>query len=463
MRCSFVFDANTCTGCQACQLACVIENDLEPESGWRQVHTFNERRLPGIPLFHLSLACNHCAEPACLEACPALVYSRDTATGAVLIDRDRCIGCRYCSWACPYDAPRFDAARGVMTKCTFCNDRIHAGLQPACVDLCPTTALRFDRLSEPEITNDVEGFPRSDLRPAIRIVPLREHRQEPEPSAAPEMPFRIEPHAAIRPKVSLRSEWSLVVFTLLGAVLFALATAAVAGGPEIHPLTFAATAAAGMALGSAHLGRKKRAWRAVLGVARSWLSREIVCFSVFAAVGTAYLIWMPDNRVSGGITLLLGVATLFSMDRVYDFAKHGAFRPPHSAGVLLTGLFLAGVWTASVRTIVILGAAKLLFYVARKVRGLGRGRSVRLEVSALRVGCGLVLPVVLWASDAPLAQVLAPLTALAGELIDRCEFYAGLEFPTPAQQMAIDLQTRGGPGPGQTMHYQIHRHECNSA
>jgi len=152
MRHAFVFDANRCTGCQACQLACTIENGLQPDRSWRAISTFNERRHPGIALFHLSLACNHCADPACMTACPALAYSVDSSTGAVLLDADACIGCGYCAWACPYDAPRFDHDVGVMTKCTFCNHRLAEGLAPACAALCPTGALSVSPLSEEDLS-----------------------------------------------------------------------------------------------------------------------------------------------------------------------------------------------------------------------------------------------------------------------------------------------------------------------
>ncbi len=169
MRPAFVFDPDRCTGCQACELACSIENDLGPDRTWRDVITFNEPANAGIPRYHLSLACNHCEEPACMYACPALAYSRDQATGAVLIDAGRCIGCRYCAWACPYGAPTYERERGVMGKCTFCHHRLRDGLKPACATLCPTGALDFAELPESEIGGDVGGFPRTALGPSIRI------------------------------------------------------------------------------------------------------------------------------------------------------------------------------------------------------------------------------------------------------------------------------------------------------
>jgi Fe-S-cluster-containing dehydrogenase component/DMSO reductase anchor subunit len=436
----FIFDANRCTGCQACRLACVIENDLEPETAWRRIHTFNERRIPGVPRFHLSLACHHCARPACLEACPALAYSKDAATGAVLIDEARCIGCRYCSWACPYDAPRMDAVDGVMTKCTFCHDRIRRGLQPACVELCPTGALRYDVLPEEAITHRVEGFPPSNLRPSIRVVPLREGRRGPEVSEeAPEMPFAVEPGSAGRPSVSLRSEWSLAVFTFLGAALFASVASAVAGGPALHPVAFLAAAVMGLALGAVHLGRRRLAWRAVLGVARSWLSREIVLFSSFVVLGVAYLGWVPGSRVGGGIALLVGLAALFSMDRVYRFAVRPLPSLPHSAGVLLTGLFLASVLARHPGSAALIGVVKLLLYAARKIDLAGRNRPVHPELSVLRVGCGFLFPALLWTAAPPGAQVFVMAAILVAELIDRCEFYTEIEFASPDRQMREDL------------------------
>ena len=122
MQRSFVLDINTCTGCHACQVACQIENQLQPGTSWRWVDTFNEPRYPGVPVFHLSLACNHCVNAPCMTHCPTLAYSKDPRTGAVILDEAKCIGCKYCTWACPYDAPRFEPAWGVVVKSTFCND-----------------------------------------------------------------------------------------------------------------------------------------------------------------------------------------------------------------------------------------------------------------------------------------------------------------------------------------------------
>ena len=138
----FLFDVNRCTGCHACELACSTENELGWGRSWRQVVPFNEERRPGIPTFHLSLACNHCEEAPCMGQCPALAIGREPSTGAVLIDADRCIGCGYCSWVCPYDALRFDDDLSVMTKCTSCNHRLKEGLQRMA---CPSVGRPVNR------------------------------------------------------------------------------------------------------------------------------------------------------------------------------------------------------------------------------------------------------------------------------------------------------------------------------
>jgi anaerobic selenocysteine-containing dehydrogenase/Fe-S-cluster-containing dehydrogenase component len=115
----FLLDLGRCVGCGACVLACRLENGWSSASPWRRVLPLNLRRHPGGPTYFLSVACHHCEHPACLAACPSRAYEK-LADGTVIHHADRCIGCRYCEMACPFGAPRYDAANGVMTKCDFC-------------------------------------------------------------------------------------------------------------------------------------------------------------------------------------------------------------------------------------------------------------------------------------------------------------------------------------------------------
>jgi len=481
MRHAFVFDANRCTGCQACQLACTIENGLQPDRSWRAISTFNERRHPGIALFHLSLACNHCADPACMTACPALAYSVDSSTGAVLLDADACIGCGYCAWACPYDAPRFDHDVGVMTKCTFCNHRLAEGLAPACAALCPTGALSVSPLSEEDLSQPIDGFPPSDLRPALKVIPLRQSlgaAAAMEITAGHLAPAMEIPAGHLAPalapitegsraesKITLRKEWPLAIFTWLACVMFSLlvffaaARGAVPGiaAPVESPFVesakasrwlpaavFVAIAAVAMALGGAHLGRKARAWRIVLNVAGSPLSREIVAFGLFAGLGTGYLLLASRSVPATGFVVALGLLALAAIEDVYRYTLRPAALLPHSANVLLTGpllaaLLLPGVPAANLLAAVI-GGAKALLYGGRKLSLARQGTDWRPLLTVLRLGIGVVIPGLIAVLSGPRGALVV--CVLAGELIDRCELYDELEVMTPRLQMARDLAAR---------------------
>ena len=274
-------------------------------------------------------------------------------------------------------------------------------------------------------------------------MPLIAGGTAPEPDAAgPEIPFLLARRTATARRVSLRTEWSLALFTWMAAWLFASVVAATAGTRSVGATAFLTFAAAGMAAATLHLSRKTRAWRAMLGFARSWLSREIVFFSLFAASGALHLLLGARNPFTGGVALACGAAALFSMDRVYRFAVRTVDRLPHSAGVLLTGLFLAAVLAERPLAVAILGAVKLLLYVARKWLLASGGLPPRPEISALRVVAGFVAPIVLWLLPAPSSAALAWTSIAFAELIDRCEFYAELEFPSPARQMTVDLAAR---------------------
>lgn len=441
----FQLDLNLCTGCHACVIACAIENELPWVASWRRVDTYNPDHIPQLPLHHLSLACNHCAEAPCAKHCPALAYDRDPRTGAALLDADKCIGCRYCTWACPYDAPHYDATAGVVSKCTFCNHRQLEGLHPACATQCPTGALTSGDLESLIGIADVPGFPRTEAEPSIRFVPLRGEAPYPAQAAAfAHSVLPLQPRE-IASKTSLRSEAPLLIFSLLCALLVGFM--ATTSGRAVMPLpVFIVGVAIAAGASTMHLGRKERAWRAVLNWRDSWLSREIIMFGVFAVLGTVsqmaglFLPWI------GTYVALSGVALLFAIDRVY-----GVTRTPglewHSARVLWTAILVAGLVAGDPRVwggVVLLKAAA---YLARKLNRRRTGRTTRPVPSALRCCVGLLLPtLMLWLGGDTL-RPLAWMVLALGETIDRGEFYLELEIPNPAGQMHIDLAAaRRGPG-----------------
>ncbi len=148
---AFYFNSNLCTGCKACQVACKDKWDLKVGVTWRRVVEYSGGEWTPNPDgtysqsvvgYYVSLACNHCQNPLCVDVCPTTAMSKRD-DGVVIIDTNNCIGCRYCQWVCPYGAPQFDSERGVMTKCNFCYDALDTGGQPSCVAACPSRALDF--------------------------------------------------------------------------------------------------------------------------------------------------------------------------------------------------------------------------------------------------------------------------------------------------------------------------------
>ena len=90
---------------------------------------------------HVTTACHHCLEPACLTACPVNAYEKDPVTGIVKHLDDQCFGCQYCTLACPYDVPKYHAGKGIVRKCDMCSSRLAVGEAPACVQACPHEAI----------------------------------------------------------------------------------------------------------------------------------------------------------------------------------------------------------------------------------------------------------------------------------------------------------------------------------
>jgi anaerobic dimethyl sulfoxide reductase subunit B (iron-sulfur subunit) len=179
----FLLDLARCVGCGACALACRLENRLSPDLSWRRILPLNLARSPAGPTYHFSLACHHCEAPPCAKACPSGALEK-RSDGVVLLHADRCIGCRYCEMACPFGAPAYDAAAGVMTKCHLCSPRLDRGLEPACVTACPTDALRFservDQVPPPfGPAAELPGFADpSGARPSLRLAPPKGEQRE---------------------------------------------------------------------------------------------------------------------------------------------------------------------------------------------------------------------------------------------------------------------------------------------
>jgi Fe-S-cluster-containing dehydrogenase component len=193
-----VIDLDICVGCHACAVNCKEWNsgghaapltDLDaygakPDGVWfNRIHTFEAGEGAAGRTVHFPKSCLHCETPACVTVCPTGASYKRAADGIVLVDESMCIGCKLCSWACPYGAREFDTAEGVMKKCTLCIDRIYnetfdpADRVPACVASCPVGARHFGDLGDPDspvsqLVAEREGY---DLMPEMGYKPVNKY------------------------------------------------------------------------------------------------------------------------------------------------------------------------------------------------------------------------------------------------------------------------------------------------
>jgi Fe-S-cluster-containing dehydrogenase component len=210
-RLGLVIDLDICVGCHACAVHCKEWNsplaDLDPfgekpDAPWlNRVHSFEAGEGPDARMVHFPRSCLHCAEPQCVTVCPTGASYKRAEDGIVLVDEALCIGCKLCSWACPYGAREMDFDTGVMKKCTLCIDRIYnEALEPldrvpACVKTCPASARHFGDLGDPEsavsrLVAEREGY---DLMPELGYAPTNKYlpprrRERPKPVALPDAP-----------------------------------------------------------------------------------------------------------------------------------------------------------------------------------------------------------------------------------------------------------------------------------
>ncbi len=155
MRAAILTDVTKCIGCLKCVSACKITNKLEPDTPrvWQKNDGLSAENWTSIikkPENHyIRKQCRHCLEPACASVCPVGALHK-TAEGAVIYDKNKCLGCRYCMMACPYGIPRYDWDEPVpyVSKCILCYDKLKIGQQPACTEACPEQATIFGEREE---------------------------------------------------------------------------------------------------------------------------------------------------------------------------------------------------------------------------------------------------------------------------------------------------------------------------
>jgi Fe-S-cluster-containing dehydrogenase component/DMSO reductase anchor subunit len=326
----FHFDMGKCIGCKCCVVACNEQNGNPAAINWRRVAEIEGGWYPAASRSYLSMGCNHCLEPTCLAGCRVDAYSKDPVTGIVQHSADACIGCQYCTWNCSYGVPQFNPERGVVGKCDMCHGRLAMGQAPACVTACPEGAIQIEIVH----TTDWRAAAAS-IQPAPG-VPVGDHSLS---TTRVTMPKSMPPDARPREVTHVTPEhahWPLVVMTVLtqlsvGAFTTVWLLQLLGASSRLGVAALASLAVGGLALNAStlHLGRPVHAYRALRMWRRSWLSREVLLFSLFSAVSTAYagLLWfgVPGSSAVGGLTVALGLAGVTASACIYRVPSRPAW------------------------------------------------------------------------------------------------------------------------------------------
>lgn len=493
----FEVDLDACSGCKACVTACHNLNGLDDGESFRSVGSliggaFDDGLLDlsgtAARTQTVTTACHHCVDPACLTGCPVDAYEKDPVTGIVAHLDDQCIGCSYCTLTCPYEVPTFNERLGIVRKCDLCTDRLAAGEAPACVQACPTSAIKVALVDIADVVRDeaqyelVPAAPRSSITtPTTRYVSDRPL----DPSMVPADHFALKRSHAHTPLAVMLVLTQLSVGAFLGdLVLRWIGSEALADLVRPYDASIAlGVGVIAMAASVLHLGRPRQAWRAVIGLRHSWLSREIVVFSAFALLAAldAVLVWSGAARAIVDRTSLVvtavGLAGVWCSVMIYVSTRKRWWRLGDTGTKFgLTAVVSGGTTVVVVATIaaagdngqgahLLAGVRPLLMLVwlgsLAKMTGevalfahLGDRRYTELRRTAMlltgdlrrvthaRFGLGvlggLVVPVpllVMWSSSTPpraasvALSVAMLLAVVAGELCERWQFFTAVSSP----------------------------------
>ena len=415
-------------------------NELDFSASWRQVVTFNEIKQPSMASFHLSLACNHCADPPCMKFCPASAYIKEPAFGSVQILKDKCLGCNYCSWVCPYDAPEFNTKPGIINKCNLCLPRLEENLRPACITLCPTDALQLGIIEAKNHISEIPGFTQTNIGPSVKIKPGLPGNKLPDHAELPfdddiKDEFRIAQRTKIQ-KLSIKSEWPLLIFTVLMPLLVALYIRSALDKTFLATGVLSFTGIAALALSGLHLGKPLRALRAISNIYKSWLSREILSFSIFLLLLLLQDIFVIKSTAFNIITITAGFSALFFADMVYMVIPQVSNLRGNHIRLLLTGLMYSAMFLNLFWLFILILFTRLFLFSYGKIK-----QDLLFDwLSMFRICIGFIIPFIFTTLHMSTMSETVIISVFLAEILDRIDFYQNLDIITPSRQMDIDYQ-----------------------
>lgn len=317
---AFQVELDKCTGCKACVVACHTLNGLDEDEAWRDVGLLEAGN--GFQQT-VTTACHHCLDPECMNGCPVGAYEKEEDTGIVRHLDDQCIGCEYCVLKCPYDVPKYSHDRGIVRKCDMCHQRLADGEAPACVQACPTEAISIIKIDTAALraqNNFLPGAPDSSITsPTTRYI-------------GRDVPADVKPadQSQLRPQPA---HWPLALMLTLTQIGLGISSSSLfTSTDEVGALNIVGFLIfnAGMIAATLHLGKPLKAWRFFLGLKTSWLSREILAFSLLAPIPAllAGLTFLPDFPCKELITtaaklalIPLALGAIFTSVMIYQDTK----------------------------------------------------------------------------------------------------------------------------------------------
>ena len=390
---AFSVDLDACSGCKACVAACHSLNGLDEEETWRSVGLLHGGEEGGAFQQTITTACHHCIDPACLNGCPVLAYEKDPQTGIVRHLDDQCIGCQYCVLKCPYDVPKYSAKRGIVRKCDMCSSRLAVGEAPACAQACPNGAIQITLVDTTQVASESArgSFLPGSPDPGYTVPTTRYMSRRGLPSnLVPADQHQLKPSHAHPPLVVMLvltqlSVGAFCVESLLRILFPANLMTQISG---LH--AFVAFALGLLALGAStlHLGRPLYAWRAVLGLKTSWLSREIVAFGAFSGLATLQAAgsWLPKVHAFTSLGMSAAVSATGLVGVFCSLMLYHDTRRPFWRGLNVGLKFFGTAALLGIATILFVTTLQALLYPSIASNGAYRELTFVLSGALVSVG-----------------------------------------------------------------------------